>query len=58
MNPKYESKYFVNQEDVPEWWTEQDDEDVEKALNAKPVVFVQDTEPTWDESEEDILGDD
>lgn len=58
MNPKYESKYFVNQNDVPEWWTAQDDKDVEDAINEKPIVFSQHTEPTWDRSEEDILGDD
>lgn len=57
MNPKY-SKYFVNQEDVPAWWTEQDDKDVEEAINQKPMVFTLDTEPIEDESElDDLYGD-
>ena len=39
------SKYFNNQNDVPEWWTEQDDIDVETALNATPMKFTPDTDP-------------
>ena len=54
LNPKY----FQNQNDVPDWWTEQDDKDVENALSEKPLVFGPYTEPIEDESELDNLYED
>lgn len=58
LNPKYESKYFQNQENVPSWWTEEDDKDVEDALNAPVLKPTADTDPSdMDESILDESGD-